>query len=94
MIPVYKILRSHSFKGSWYFNRKFLNDKIFSKHIGIISKSDASFQTNGDGIFQLKPSKHIVEWWWQLSCLLQSPLSLQKWKERTERRRKHFEDGK
>lgn len=53
MIPVYKILRSHSFKGSWYFNRKFLNDKIFSKHLGIISKSHASFQTNGDGIFQL-----------------------------------------
>lgn len=53
MILVYKILKNHSFKGSWYFNRKFFNDKIFSKHIGINSKSDASIQTNGDGIFQL-----------------------------------------
>ena len=61
MLLVYKILRSHSFKGSWYFNRKFLNDKIFSKHIGIISKSDASFQTNGDGIFQLGPLSEALK---------------------------------
>lgn len=57
----------------------------------------SSFQTNGDDIFQLgalsEPWMHIAEWWWQRSCLLESPLLLQKWEERVKVRRKHFEDG-
>ena len=55
MILIYKGLRSHSSKGSWYFNRKFLNDKMFSRHMGSFLKVmlQSSFQTNGDGIFQL-----------------------------------------
>lgn len=85
---MYKGLKSQSFKGSLYFNRTFLRNKKFSRHIGATLKMmlHIPFQNNGDGIFSVgavleAPQSTLWSGKWQPLYLLERPVIVKKWGE-------------
>lgn len=94
MIPVYKILRSHSFKGNGILIGN-LNDKIFSKHLGSFLRVMLHFKPMGMVFFQLG----ALVWSPQSTLWNGGGNFLVSWKvffyyrngKRIERRRKHSE---